>query len=244
MISCTLILICTGLAILFLTCSQSPGIEVVATKLLPLNFGYQRMFNISDEAATWLAIPATYATGFGFMWVYGRQMSSMAKSGLLPAVFKRSTKDSNTPYVALAYGSLTSFVIVLLSKYCLPALQESLYFVCCLSSYLVYLNAFIGFIVFRTKYSSVSRHFVNPFGIPSAVIGMIIFTTAFISVVGFQDGHYESIIIFIVVLILLSIYYFVWVSATQQYSDDEQKALFTAYIINGKSLLFPLYSHS
>jgi uncharacterized membrane protein len=232
MIFCILTLIGTGLAIYLLTISQHPGLDSVSDALLPLNYGYARMFHSTGRRVTWLAIPATFATGFGFMFSYGRQMSSMARSGLFPKAFKRTTKFSNTPYVSLFVGTFISLLIVIFSEYIIPSLQSELFYLCCLASYLVYINAFIGYIIFSTKYTSVARHFRNPLGIPSAVYGIICFSVAFISVIGFQDGGYVPIVLFVVVLMLLSIYYYCCVMSTQQFSEEEQKALFTAYIIN------------
>lgn len=42
------------------------------------------MFGISDQQATILSIPATYATAFGFIFSYGRLMVAMSDSRLLP----------------------------------------------------------------------------------------------------------------------------------------------------------------
>ena len=56
------------------------------------------------EYAGVLAIPATYATAFGFMFAYGRLLESMAQSGLLPHSFTLVTETTGAPYIALWAG--------------------------------------------------------------------------------------------------------------------------------------------
>eukprot|EP01040_Poterioochromonas_malhamensis_P002998 gene3000-3185_t len=114
MVGCMIILFFTGMGVFFVSLAQSPGIEEVALSAVPLNFGYSRFLGISEDTATWLAIPAAYGTGFGFMFMYGRQMSSMARSGLFPAIFKLRTKFSHTPYASLAFGSFVAVVGVII----------------------------------------------------------------------------------------------------------------------------------
>eukprot|EP01040_Poterioochromonas_malhamensis_P002994 gene2990-3181_t len=114
--------------------AMSPGIEEVALAAVPLNFGYSRFLGISEDTATWLAIPAAYGTGFGFMFMYGRQMSSMARSGLFPAIFKLRTKFSHTPYASLAFGSLVAVLGVIIIHTTDPASLEQVFLVCVLST--------------------------------------------------------------------------------------------------------------
>jgi ethanolamine permease len=232
MIYCAITLICTAFATIFVASSQPRLLSDAAGELLPLNFGLMRMLNISAPRATWLALPAAYATGFGFIFAYGRQMSSMARSGLFPALFKLRTKKNNSPYAALTVGSILSIIGCFGLFYGDVAYLENVFAICVLSSYTVYLFAFISYFIFNSKYSTVARAFKSPFGLVGAGLGFCIFLLGIISIVGFQK--YLSIVTFVIVIVLLSIYYNLYGYKVQKFSEEEQKHLFKAYVINGK----------
>lgn len=235
MVTCIVTLLLTAVSIFFTTTTQFPGTEKVGEALLPLNYGFQRLFPMSDADVTWLAIPSTYATGFGFMFVYGRQMCSMARSGLFPSIFKLRTKFSNSPYAALIIGSVVSLIGVLSIYYTDETLLLDVFSICILASYTVYVFALLSYIIFKYRYSTLHREFTNPLGVPSAVIGICVFLTGLVSVLGYQDGHTLPIIVFSIYLVFCCSYYIFLGYKKQQLSEDEQKILFRAYVINGKS---------
>lgn len=239
-----------------MTSTQYPGVYYIARSLLPFNYGFERAFGVSERVAIWLSLPAIVATGFGFTSAFGKQISSMARSKLLPDFYKTQTKHSQQPYRAIILGSFVAFIITVIAKAIYPPFQHDLFLLCCLASYFVYINTFIGFIIFRKHYSSISRHYVNPLGIPGAVIGILISTLGVISVLFFQGLNFVPIILFILYMGTLSGAYAWFIHKIQVFSADEQKALFTAYVINGKAksflaflcfltnFYFPIFIHS
>jgi ethanolamine permease len=82
-IGCILTLIVTAIAVTVIVCSQYPGIEVISSELLPLTHGYARMFGISESGAVWLNVLPVFASIFGFIWGYGKQLASISASGML-----------------------------------------------------------------------------------------------------------------------------------------------------------------
>jgi ethanolamine permease len=97
MVACMLTLFITSFLILFSTSSQSPGPASLASEVLPLNPGYERAFSITSPIATVLAIPGTFATAFGFMFAYGRQIYSMSTSGLFPLFLSQTYGTHKAP---------------------------------------------------------------------------------------------------------------------------------------------------
>jgi amino acid transporter len=235
MVACVLTLFLTGIGVFFTSVSQAPGIEEVADSLLPLNFGYNRVFGLSHTTSTWLAIPATFATGFGFMFVYGRQMNSMARSGLFPEIFKNRTSVSKTPYSALIFGSVLAIIgVIIVDSYHQTVLLDVIYHICTIASFTIYVFVFWSYIVFFERYSNVPRAFKNPFGRISAVIGLLIFLFALVAVLGFQKDRVTPITVYMVFVSLLVVYYYFFGFHTQKLSEEEHKALFKAYVINGE----------
>ncbi|GLE02804.1 hypothetical protein PINS_up011668 [Pythium insidiosum] len=72
------------------------------------------MFGITQEVATVLTLPATYATAFGFMWAYGKLIAAMASSRLLPPVLAHVSKRCGTPVAGIVFGSVLSYAMYLL----------------------------------------------------------------------------------------------------------------------------------
>ncbi len=208
--------------------------------ILPLNPGFSKIFKIREYRASWLSIPHVFGSAFGFMFSFGRQLSSMAKSGMLPGMFKKKTEENESPYVALIAGSLVAIIIMLPVYYKYKSFLEDLFFWCTLGSFFIYFCAFISFIELRRKYTVIDRGFVNPFGIPSAIVGAGLFALNFISITAFQGANrglqhrIHPIAGFLVFISIGVIWYFVYVQKNQCFSDEEQKVMFSAYVIKGK----------
>lgn len=236
MLSCIVTLIVLSIAVLFTVSSQYPGAEIQATALMPLSMGYSRMFGIDYNRAAWFAVPATFVSSFGFMFAYGRQLSAMAKSGMVPQ-FMQLQSSYGTPYISFIFGSLVAILIIIPVYFSYRSFVEDLFFWCTLGSFFIYMCAFISFIELRRKYSSIERSFVNPLGIGSAIYGMAIFTLNFISIIGFQgtdkgiEHRIHPIAGFVSFMGFALIWYCAYTHKYQCFSDEEQKVMFSAYVI-------------
>jgi ethanolamine permease len=136
---CTLFVVALG--VIFTVSTQAPGTYAIAEELFPLTSGFARMFNISYQRALWLSLPGVYANFFGFVWAYGRQMSAMAKSGLLPEVFAWVSPWTDTPYVASIVGTIASFALAMCAHYQVfgTLFEDQLMQIYVLASYIVYI---------------------------------------------------------------------------------------------------------
>eukprot|EP01041_Mallomonas_annulata_P015385 gene15385-32561_t len=83
--ACISTLVISSIFVLFVSVSL-PTLddgEILNAAAVPLNTGFQLMFNISSNTATLLSLPAIYATAFGFIFAYGKLAYAMAESRLL-----------------------------------------------------------------------------------------------------------------------------------------------------------------
>jgi ethanolamine permease len=234
MVACMITLFITSFLILFSTCLQSPGPYTLHNEFLPLNPGYQNIFNISPQLATILAIPGTFATAFGFMFAYGRQIYSMATSGLFPHFLSKTYGEHKAPITALFLGSTLSFGSLLFLWYLYPNFARQLFNLCMLGSCSVYVALFRSYIVCRKRYSNLPRMFQNSLGIYSAIYGMIVFGFMIVALAFFQQDHYISITVFVSFIVVFLLYYFLVVQKREFFSDEEQAKFMKAYILNGK----------
>ena len=225
-------LVLTAVGILFVCCSLSPGVSVMLSALTPLDSGFQLMFGISKEAATVFSLPATFATGFGFMFCYGRQLKAMAGSGLVNPLIGTVLPGRDTPIVALAVGSLVGYAVCLLVFY-VPVVGIELFNICLLNAYTVYFSQFVSFVLFRSMYRSIKREFTNPLGIPGAVYGFVIFAIAFGSCSSLQPTC-VAIIAYGSYILVASLYYYLVVQKRQYFSEEEKTVLFRAHLMKSK----------
>jgi len=178
-----------------------------------------------------LAIPATYATAFGFIFSYGKLLEALSQSGLVPEVMGKTYGPSKEPYVALLFGSGVSYCICLLAFYN-PVVNSMLFNLCMMCAYTCYLCQCMSFIHMRFRFVSIDRVYHSPLGIPAAVFAGLVFTFGLVSVVGFQGDDGVTVFTFACILAIFSAYYFLVVVKTQHFSKDEATIMFKAYVIN------------
>ena len=203
------------------------------------------MFNITDLQATIFSIPATYATAFGFIFSYGRLIVSMSESRLLPRILRLKWGDgkSGTPSIAFIVGSGISYCICIM-VYFFPVIEPYIFNVCILCAFGAYTSQFIGYINLRTRFADLPRIYRSPLGIFGALLGIVIFLLAAISVIGFQEDNQLALVIVVFIAILTSIYYFLVAKHQQKFSRDELKTLFNAHVFKCKSIGFVSFLHN
>lgn len=196
------------------------------------------MFKISEVEATILSIPATYATAFGFIFSYGRLMLAMSESRLLPRVLRVKWGDARngTPAMAFMLGSGVGFILCIF-VYFFPEIQKHLFNICILCAFGAYIAQFVGFINMRTRFQDLPRLYRSPLGFSGALIGILIFCTAGIAVVAFQDDGYTAFISVVFLCLVNTLYYFLVAKHHQKFSRDELRTLFNAHVFKRKYLL-------
>ena len=241
MVWCIGTLLTTAVCILFAMNSNHPGTKDLAHELNPMNFVFQKNFGVDHLNITWLTVFAVYGTAYGFLFALGRKLTSMAHSGMIPPIFKKKIEATGAPWVSLLFGACACFVVMVPIGYDYTSFEEDVYFWCLIGSFFTYVFAFFSFIELRRKYGILDRSFVNPLGIPSAIVGVGVFMITFISTVAFQDmrlpyqHRVHPIAGFSVCFLFAMVWYFVYAQKHQCFSSDEQKIMFSAYVIKCKS---------
>ncbi len=240
MVYCMITLLFTSVCIVIAMNSNRPGTADLVAHLNPMNFVFQQNFGIPHFDSTWFTIPAIYGTSYGFLFCQGRKLHSMANSGMIPPIFKKKLELTGAPWVGLLFGAVLSFAAMIPITYGYRSFQQDLYFWSVIGSFFTYVCAFVSFVELRRKYGILDRSFINPWGIPSAIIGLAIFTITFISTVAFQDmrrgfqHRVHPIAGFTVFFSFAMAWYFFYAQKHQCFSSDEQKIMFSAYVIKCK----------
>ena len=249
-ISCVLTLTITAILVFFVAVSLPPGISTMSSSFIPFNTGFQLMFDWTDDQtlqyATILSIPATFATAFGFIMMYGKIITAMAKSELIVAssYFKVQYSKTCVPYGSLVFGSLLSYSVCLVSFW-YKDLTLIIFNTCILAGFCSYSLQCICYIFLKTKYSNIDRSFLSPFGVYGGLLSLCIWILDIVSIAGFQNDDHKALIAICVLYGLFTVWYFIYAKHHQSFSDEEKEIFFKLYIINRKwRLIFSLYFYS
>ena len=238
-VSCVVTLIITSILVYFTAVSIPPGIVSMSSNSVPFNAGFELMFDLTAEQtlqyATILSIPATFATAFGFIMMYGKIMTAMANSKLMPLFLKAHYSKTGAPYMSLIVGSVLSYGVCLVS-YWYKDLTIYIFNICILAGFCSYSLQCICYILIKTKYSNIERHFVSPFGLIGGVVSLCVWVLGIISVACFQNDDQKALIAVCVLFGSFTVWYFIYAKYQQSFSDEEKEIFFRLYVINRKSI--------
>ncbi|GAB9473858.1 hypothetical protein Gpo141_00011004 [Globisporangium polare] len=231
-VTCAVTLFVTGVMVFFVAVSLPPGIAELPANTVPFNNCFTLLFNISNELATVLSLPATYATAFGFMWCYGKLIAAMATSRLLPPFLAKTLHGrEGAPYIAITFGSALSYSLCLL-VYLVPTISAYLYIICITCGFMSYIGQCVGYIALKRSYKNIkSSSFRNPFGIPGAIYSMSVWALSLLAVVAYQGNGGVEILAFCCMAAALTVFYFAYARKRQTFSAQENKILLVAHVM-------------
>lgn len=166
----------------------------------------------------------------------------IAKSGFLPSFFTFKTPVTETPVVTLTFAAGIGVTMSLYFQY-YPEYINVVARMIDICSYIVFMNAFIAYLLFQRKYSSLPRSFRNPFGVWGAYYGVVNNLLGFVSVFKYSVRHdvINAVYCLLIFLGCATIFYWVYLVNRQTFSDEEKNLMFKAYLINGKNVLASKY---
>jgi len=223
-----------GMSIIFACCSHAPGMLLIKADF-PLSFGFGNGLSIPVHIGSIFSFPAVYATCFGYAYSYGRILCAMSRSGLLPSWFATVTGERQTPIVGIILGNLAMY-IVMLALYFTNCTDHSISAAALIATVFVYWSVFASFIILRVKFSNLQRVYVNPFGIPSAILGALVFTLQLTAILGYVDYNWAAVVIFMSFVIACTMYYIFFAAKTQCYSEEEQSIMLVLYVMKANKM--------
>jgi amino acid transporter len=233
-------LVLISITILTLAFSQSPGPIALMDEPYPLAHGFQNIFHFSNRSdSVWMCFMGLFAPCLTFLYCFGRQVTCMAGSGLLPAVLKKHIPIVHTPYMALIAVTVVTFLMnILLFFDDEKRLRDAFVLICALSSFIVFITFFIAYIQFKMTHSSLTRVYTSPFGVVGGYVGIFIFLTGVVASVGFQGSDWLPGVFIGSASLLIIVYFVLFLRGNKEFSEEEKDALFKAYLVNGEWFLF------
>ena len=185
LVSCSAFLVTTVFIILAAVSRDNGGKKLSSTST-PLLNGFGQIFDMDSKQAQWLDLPFQFSSVFCLFYCAGRQLLAITKSGLLPSFLEKTIPGADTPYYCYTFTAIVGVGLNLFVLYYPEHLAE-VKAISSTSSVLIFIFCLIAFMIFRRKFSSMARSFVNPLGDYSAIYGIISFCFATIGLVFYTD---------------------------------------------------------
>ena len=219
-------LIITGLLVLFLN-TGVVGAEATGTAGEPLLDGFRAI--VGDQLAAILALFALIgllASLQGIMFAYGRNMYSLSRAGYYPR-FLSLTGKRKTPWVALLVGAVIGFIALVLVESLGGAggvAGAIVLNIAIWGAVIAYALQMVSFIILRRKFPNANRPYRSPWGVPGAVIALVISVLIFF---GFfiNEPARPAIIAIAIVYIVILIGFAVFFRHRLVLSPEEEYAL-------------------
>lgn len=161
-----------------------------------------------------------------------------------PAHFHHHRKDDNdnNPHLKLSsspsgispiminiFVGIVTFVVCILLRFQNPSeiLKFAIYCTLCVSIAIMF-----AFMYFRKKFDCLETTFRSPIRIYGSMFGGSVFALTIVFMVIKQYHDLRIVISMIIYVILLTIYYFYAARRSQCFSEEEQRVMFVAYVIN------------
>jgi amino acid transporter len=236
MLSAFFVMLFLSLCFIIAVSSQSPGVTPVLFNLeypFALGYGFSRLLNVSLREVSLYCILPLLTSSLSTMYVAMRQITAIADSGLFPSIYKSTGK---LYFSGSVQAMISTAVLGCCSNFIAWNFDLTMTLrLILLCGFVVYIAMFICFISFQLKYGHMERQFISPFGKAGAVIGILIFSFALVSILFGQENNYAAFM-YVSCMAIMMLYFIIFGEANQIYSILEQQNFFKFYIVNGKCI--------
>eukprot|EP00981_Chlorochromonas_danica_P014524 scaffold8165_cov177-Ochromonas_danica.AAC.10 len=224
LMACMCTLFVTNMMSMFTAVSVAPGSDGILAEVATMNPGFMAAFDISMERATLLTLPSTFATGLGLYVASNKLLAAMADSRVYPKILSNYWACSFVVCGVAYAGAYVTYNGT-------PEVVAAMFNVCLMFTCVIYMAIAVCYIICAGRYSSLQRNFTSPLGVYGAVFTFAVFGLMFIALAFFM-ADYSTLILWVVINAVGTIYYFGYATRVEQFSEDEVKTFMKAYIIN------------
>ncbi|OQR97524.1 Amino Acid-Polyamine-Organocation (APC) Family [Achlya hypogyna] len=233
-IPCIFTLFACSIFVFFVAVSLPPGAVNLPSVVAVFNSGYMIMFGVSDDVATLLSLPATFATIFGFILAYGNILTALSHSKLLPAWLGIPSKKYHTYPWALIGGSVLGYLLCFAVHYH-ASFGAELFNICMFFGFSCYIAQCVGYIYLKREFEHLPRRYRSPFGKGGVYFAGVVWIANLVSIVCCQKESAFVCSVVASILGVLTIYYYGYAKHRQTFSDDERQVLFFAHVAKSVS---------
>ncbi|OCP17921.1 MULTISPECIES: amino acid permease [unclassified Ensifer] len=224
-------LIATGFLVLIINPAIPDGAFKLGSSGEPILDGFRAIYGAGwAKVLSLFAVAGLIASFHAIIFAFGRQIYSLSRAGYFPHFLSVTHGKHKTPNTALAAGSLVGFLVMLVVWFTQGGEEAGSFIGGVLLNMAVfgamfsYLLQGLTFIQLRRAFPNIERPYRSPFGVPGAVITVIIaLITIFFQ---FTDPLYQKGIIGVAIWYALAVVYFAaYGRKTLVYSPEEEFAV-------------------
>ncbi|RLN73750.1 hypothetical protein BBO99_00009262 [Phytophthora kernoviae] len=214
MVSITTLIVISFCTVIF-NSMISPGADEMYVSSSPLLVGYQTVFgdNSITSGFTWILIVGLVSSFHSFVFCMGKLLYAIACDGYLPHFLTKLHPTRGTTYMSLITGSIIALVVVIALHFAigdtrLGSVMINLSLIGAIVSYLFQLTAFI---MLRIREPERKRPYKSPFGIPGAVLCIILCIFSMVSIIYSGTSSYvflASVLVAIGYFAIGAVYFF------------------------------------
>ena len=221
-------LLVAALLVLWLNPALPQGSAAIGASGEPILDGFRALFG--TNVAKLLALAAVIGLVASFhtiIFAKGRQIYSLSRAGYFPKFLSLTHGVHKTPHIAMLCSSGVALAIMLI-LWGTRGAEESgviiggtLLNMAVFGAMFSYLLQALSFILLRVKQPTIARPFVSPFGIPGAVVTMVI---AIVTIIWqLYNPDYRWAVAWVVVWFAVAIFYFALIGRHRLVLSPEEK---------------------
>jgi ethanolamine permease len=192
------------------------GAYKLATSGEPLLDGFRAIFGgIGADVLGLIALSGLIASFHAILYAQGRQIFSLSRAGYFPQTLSLTHPSSKTPHVAMLAGSAIGLAIMLILWHSLEGkdagalIGSVLLNMAVFGAMLSYISRAVAFIILRRRHPEMPRPYRSPFGIPGAVITIIISVVTLAYQI--QDPNFLYGAVWVLVWFVVALIYFAFI---------------------------------
>ncbi len=207
-----------------------PGVGAfhLGSSLEPLLDGFKAIYGDGGVVLLGLvALTGLIASFHTILYAQGRQIYSLSRAGYFPTVLSITHSKYRTPYVANIAGAIVGLAVMLVIWFALGAEQGGsiigsvLLNMAVFGAMFSYIMQAISFILLRKNLPHIERPFRSPFGIPGAVLTIIIAIVTLLYQI--QDPNFSKGVLWVAVWFAVAIAYFAFVGRHRLILSPEEE---------------------
>jgi ethanolamine permease len=207
-----------------------PGVGAfhLSSSLEPLLDGFKAIYGDGGVVVLGLvALTGLIASFHTILYAQGRQIYSLSRAGYFPTVLSITHSKYRTPYVANISGAIVGLAVMLVIWFSLGAEQGGsiigsvLLNMAVFGAMFSYIMQAISFILLRKNLPHIERPFRSPFGIPGAVLTVIIAIVTLLYQI--QDPNFTKGVLWVAVWFAVAIAYFAFVGRHRLILSPEEE---------------------
>jgi ethanolamine permease len=180
-----------------------------------------------------IALVGLIASFHTILYAQGRQIYSLSRAGYFPSALSVTHATHKTPHVAMILGSLVGFVVMLIIWYANGGggseptqlgddiIGTVMLNMAVFGAMLSYIAQALSFILLRRNQPNIERPYRSPFGIPGAVVTIIIAAvTLFYQL---QDPNFYKGVIWVILWLAVGIAYFALIGRNKLILSPEEE---------------------